>query len=156
MNERVMEIVNLLIKLILQGGKLPESGATLVNDLLARGYNAAEIDAAFNLVFSLPEDTNMHDGQDSLPVRRVLDPQEKMRLTLEAQGQLETLSRLGLITPSEIDELLFYLSQMDAIGLDVSDISWLFDRIIKDQDRLVMLLGFDWSNRKKRPRRNVH
>ncbi|HHY99305.1 MAG TPA: hypothetical protein GX509_11270, partial [Firmicutes bacterium] len=62
MNERVMEIVNLLIKLILQGGKLPESGATLVNDLLARGYNAAEIDAAFNLVFSLPEDTNMHDG----------------------------------------------------------------------------------------------
>ncbi|HHY47538.1 MAG TPA: DUF494 domain-containing protein [Firmicutes bacterium] len=156
MNERVMEIVNLLIKLILQDGRLPDSGATLVNDLLARGYEASEIDAAFNLVFSLPDISLKPGATESPPPRRVLDAEERMKLSVGAQGALETLSRLGIITVGEMDELLFYLSQIDAVELDLPDIMWLLERVIRDRDRLKMALGFDWSTKGRHGRRRVH
>ena len=79
-----------------------------------------------------------------------------MKLSVEAQGALETLSSLGIITVGELDELLFYLSQIDAVGLNMSDIVWLLERVIRDSDRAQMVLGFDWNTKDRHRRKRLH
>ncbi|HHV61531.1 MAG TPA: DUF494 family protein [Firmicutes bacterium] len=149
MNERVLEIVNLLIKLILKEEKSPAGEVTLVQDLLSRGYDPAEIDAAFGIIFSAPvekEGRKTFSSRDILRAprpqpHRVLNHAERLKLTLEAQGFLEGLTYTGLVQPEELEDVLLYALQLDTDEVGVFEVSWLLEKTVKDPNRLAIITG---------------
>ena len=158
MNERVLEIVNILIKLILEGDTPPDQ-TSIVQALLAKGYEPEEIGAAFELIFSQKspqpgEGSKSTSGEPPRP-NRVLNVTERQRLSLEAWGFLEYAYRSGLLLPEELEAVLLYVSQADELGVGIPEVFWLIQRIVHDPDRLRMMSGgyFPKSNRKRRRRR---
>ncbi|NPV52254.1 MAG: DUF494 family protein [Firmicutes bacterium] len=151
MNEKVLEIVNLLIKLILKEEKSPAGEVTLVRDLLSRGYDPAEIDAAFGIIFSAPgekESPRTFPSHEVLNAprpkpHRVLNHAERLKLTLEAQGFLEGLTYTGLVQPEELEDVLLYALQLDTDEVGVFEVSWLLEKTVKDPNRLAIITGPD-------------
>jgi Smg protein len=120
LNERVLVIVTIIAQYILSDLEFPAE-SDLVNELLASGFAADEINAAFLWMERLN-----HNPRERLeptfraPTYRVFAPEESRLLSLEARGFLVHLRMLGLI-----DEILFeemiekaISSARDELGLE--------------------------------------
>lgn len=106
MNERVLVIVTIIAQYILADLDFPAE-SDLVNELLASGFAADEINAAFLWMERLN-----HDPVERLtpvfqaPTYRVFAPEESRLLSLEARGFLVRLRLLGFIDETLFEEMV--------------------------------------------------
>ena len=120
MNERVLVIVTIIAQYILSDLDFPAE-SDLVNELLASGFAADEINAAFLWMERLN-----HDPVERLaptfrpPTYRVFAPEESRLLSLEARGFLVRLRLLGLIDETLFEEMIQRATTdaSDELGLD--------------------------------------
>lgn len=141
MNERVWEIVNLLVEMMSTDSDSPDTGISLIERLVKRGYHLGEIDAALQTVFSLPVRIAVVDTGDSSQnqrkhvSRRLLSSAERLALSTEAQDKLLRLSACGLVTDSELEDALLQLVTSSLRDVGVLELLLLLMSIIRDEDR---------------------
>jgi len=140
-NERVWEIVNLLVEMMSTDSDSPDTGISLIERLVKRGYHLGEIDAALQTVFSLPVRIAVVDTGDSSRnqrkhvSRRLLSSAERLALSTEAQDKLLRLSACGLVTDSELEDALLQLVTSSLRDVGVLELLLLLMSIIRDEDR---------------------
>lgn len=107
MRERVLAIVNLITRYFLEEHE-PKSESELVEELLAVGFDADEIDAAFcwledQTLRQLPQNEGL-----TVPVlsHRVFSPEEQRLLSHEARGFLIRLRSLGILDEELFEEII--------------------------------------------------
>lgn len=151
MRERVLAIVSLIAQYVTEERELLNE-SDIVEELLAAGYAAEEIDAAFNWMESL---ALQHRSRPSfameLPTHRVFSADEMRGLCREARGFLVRLRALGIIDDDSQEEIIEKSLQMtdDEVSLkEVKAITalTLFARFQDDWLREVdCFLEDDWA-----------
>jgi Smg protein len=105
--ERVLAIVSLIAHYVMEDGQLPAS-SDLVEELLAVGFDAEEIDAAFNWMESLSLQPNNQSPNAPLavPSQRIFTTDECLALSREARGFLVRIREMGIIDDEVQEEII--------------------------------------------------
>jgi Smg protein len=134
MQERVMQIVSILIKkLLVENGKL-EDADELLAKLTERGFTQEEIDSALELIYSLP---GTEEGATYLR-HRVLSSGERHKLNHEAQAFLYQVMEKGLLAKHEFELLLWEAAIVGIPELGRREVEMLLANIIPDPERLFL------------------
>ena len=141
--ERVMEILNLVLqKIITEEKKYDEQ--EIISNLLARGYQMSEIDAAFELIFSVPDMfkvSKKSEQQKKDEGHRVFSLLEQVKISYPVQEQLLRFQNQGLIWDSEMEMLLLEAAIADEVEIGLKDLNGLLIKVIKDENRLMMMMS---------------
>ena len=119
--DRVIEIVNYVMKQVLYQGESPCSERELVDSLVQLGYQPEEIVLAFKLLHSLPRNLKsdvevlggLIDTKDGL---RVFSQSERKKLSFSCQGEIIRLMNQSLLTMEELENILAEALQMGDRG----------------------------------------
>lgn len=136
MKERVIEILRYVADRVLSGGFTTRDVRQLIHELVETGYSLHEIDAAFTLIFSLPDmlvadDTN--GPAHSSKALRIFSATERAKLALSAQGYLLRLMEHGLLSPSELEDVVNAAMQLESDEVGIPELKWLFPQILSDE-----------------------
>ncbi len=144
--ERVIEIVNYLMKQVYVHGENPCSERDLFDSLVQLGYSPEEINVAFKLLYSFPDtvktsneiqmdaDFDLEDGF------RILSPDEQRKLSVVCQGEIIRLMSSSLLTLQELERILFEVSQIDSNEIGLRELETIIHKVIGDAERLMMIL----------------
>lgn len=122
MNERVLVIVTIIAQYILADLDFPAE-SDLVNELLASGFAADEINAAFLWMERLNHDPVARlTPVFQAPTYRVFAPEESRLLSLEARGFLVRLRLLGLIDETLFEEMIQRATDDASEEIDLDEI----------------------------------
>lgn len=77
----------------------------------------------------------------TLGPRRVLNDDERRKLTVDAWGLITFFQEAGLVQPDELDEALLYLTTLDINEVDTPEVVWVLSNVIQDTQRVAMILG---------------
>jgi len=106
LRERVLAIVSLIAQYVMEDQDILTEN-DLIEELLAVGYDADEIDAAFLWMENLSLQTRKNTkGSLTLPANRIFSPEECRDLSLSARGFLLRLRTLGIIDDELEDEII--------------------------------------------------
>lgn len=151
MRERVLAIVTLIAQYVMEE-RDPLSESDLVEELLAVGFEAEEIDAAFSWMESLSMQTSSRpDLPLTLPPHRVFTIEEVRAISSEARGFLVRLRTLGILddqTQEEIIEKALQVAEDEVTLKEVKTMTalTLFARSHEDWRREVdCFMEDDWS-----------
>ena len=112
MRERVLAIVNLIAQYFLEEQE-PKSESDLVEELLAIGFDAEEIDAAFNWMENHTLRTpQLQELAAPVITHRVFSAEEQRYLTREARGFLVRLRGAGILDEELFEEIVHKSVQM--------------------------------------------
>lgn len=136
MNERVSEIVTYLIRQILHEEAGIPTGPEIVQNLVNQGYCISEIDAAFSLIFSLPD--NIKPGHPNGPLR-VFNRFESVRIAPEAQNHLVSLRTRGLIKEDEFEQVVLSLLYGTDEVAGLEELRQALHEVIHDEGRAFFL-----------------
>ena len=151
MNERVLVIVTIIAQYILSDLDFPTE-SDLVNELLASGFAADEINAAFLWMERLN-----HNPVERLaptfraPTYRVFAPEETRLLSLEARGFLVRLRILGLIDETLFEEMIQKATAGASDELGLEEIKSVAAQILSTHaqsewaNEIASILDDDWS-----------
>lgn len=151
MRERVLAIVSIIAQYVMEEGE-QLSETDIIEELMAEGYEADEIDAAFRWMEDLSLSPREHSSFSlSVPSHRVFTPEEARAITPEARGFLVRLRTLGIIEDDSQEEIIdkalnaaedaITLKEIKAIAAFV-----LFSRSNQDWRREVdCFLDDDWA-----------
>jgi uncharacterized protein Smg (DUF494 family) len=143
--ERVIEIVNYLMKQVFTHGENTCNERDLMDSLVQLGYSPEEIHVAFKLFHSFPnsvknvreESVTLLDVRDGF---RIFSPEEQKKLSLSCQGELIQLMRNSLLTFPEVEKILMEALQTEAVEIGLKELTVIIHRIIGDRERLLMIL----------------
>lgn len=106
MRERVLAIVSIIAQYVMGDGE-PPSETDIVEELLAVGFEADEIDAAFtwmqNLAFRHPDRA---PELAEIRAQRIFTPEERRSISGEARGLLIRLRTLGILDDEAQEEII--------------------------------------------------
>lgn len=151
MRERVLAIFTIIAQYVMEE-RDEVSESELVEELLAVGFDADEIDAAFSWMesLSIPDKGEPVLGQ-SLPSQRIFTPDEIRAISKEARGFLVRLRALGILDDPVQEEIIEKAVRMadDEISLQemktVTALT-LFARSHDEWRREVdCIMGDDWT-----------
>lgn len=151
MRERVLAIFTIIAQYVMEE-RDEVSESELVEELLAVGFDADEIDAAFSWMesLSIPDKGEPVLGE-SLPSQRIFTPEEIRAISKEARGFLVRLRALGILDDPVQEEIIEKAVRMadDEISLQemktVTALT-LFARSHDEWRREVdCIMGDDWS-----------
>lgn len=143
--DRVMEIVNYVMKQLFFQGENNCSERDLMNTLSELGYSLEEIRNAFKLLYSLPDSLkttaceyeNLMESQHG---HRILSPLEQQKLSFACQGEIFRLMNTALLTPHELERILIEAVQMDIPEIGLSELEKILHKVVIDEERLLLLL----------------
>ena len=141
--DRIMEIVGHLLRRILESPDEASSESELVRDLHAQGYRQAEIDAAIELVFAVPEiiaGTLKPPERSETTKTRIFSPAENFKLGMVTKGHLLRYREYGLLSEAEWEEVLIQLLLSESREVGLSDLHHAVRKVVTDEQRLLMLL----------------
>lgn len=151
MRERVLAIVSLIAQYVMED-RDPLTESDLVEELLASGFEAEEIDAAFSWMESLSLQTSTPpDALLGLPPQRIFTPEEIQVLSCEARGFLSRLRSLGILDEQTQEEIIERAMQVAEEELTLKEVKTLtaltlFARSHEDWRREVdCFMEDDWS-----------
>lgn len=113
MRERVLAIVTLIAQYFLDEQE-PKSESDLVEELLAVGFEAAEIDDAFAWMETEALRPRQTSGVTSSSSHRVFTHEEQRAFSLEASGFLLRLRTLGILDDELFEDIVHKAMQMTA------------------------------------------
>lgn len=125
MRERVLAIVGIIAQYVMDERE-DFNETDIVEELLAEGFAAEEIDAAFSWMESL----SLHPSRKTelelaAPTWRIFTPEENRALSAEARGFLVRLRGLGIIDNESQEEIIERALQTDEGELSLRDIKTL-------------------------------
>jgi uncharacterized protein Smg (DUF494 family) len=143
--ERVIEIVNYLMKQVYAHGENSCNERELVDSLVQLGYSPEEIHVAFKLLYSFPgsvknDREDIPKTMDSREGFRVFSPDEQKKLSIACQGEIIQLMRNSLLTLPELEKILREALQTDATEIGLKELTVIIHKVIGDRDRLLMIL----------------
>ena len=151
MRERVLAIVTLIAQYVMED-RDPLTESDLVEELLAVGFEAEEIDAAFSWMERLSLQTsNPPDVLLALPPQRIFTPEEIQVISCEARGFLSRLRSLGILDEQAQEEIIDRAMQVAEDELSLKEMKTLtaltlFARSHEDWRREVdCFMEDDWS-----------
>ncbi len=110
MRERVLAIVNLIAQYVMGAEDSHISEQELITELMAVGYEADEINDAFNWMESIAlrpaTDQEAAEPMIQMSTYRVFSEHEKIMLTSEAQGFLVKVRAMGLLNNEAQEEII--------------------------------------------------
>lgn len=105
-SERVLAIVNLIAQYLLGDRELLDNEHELVEELMAEGFDAEEIDAAFNWMANLDADQNRDRVSFEPPSFRIFTSEERRIFSPDGQGFLIRLRLLGIVDSYMLEEII--------------------------------------------------
>lgn len=125
LNERVMAIVNLIARYIMDD-EMALSEQEIVDELLTVGFEVDEIDAAFSWM----ESVSLHETEQrqdfALPTSvRIFSTEEKLAITSEGRGFLIRLHQLGILGPVVMEEIIERLVEYGEGSADLVEVKTL-------------------------------
>lgn|GEM_PF-1434976 len=73
--------------------------------------------------------------------RRVLNAEERQKLTVDAWGLVAFLQDTGLVRPDELEEALLLVAGLEGGEVDAADMALVLSSVISDKERVAMILG---------------
>mgnify|MGYP005842199709 CR=1 FL=1 len=144
---KIIEIINLLIKELLEDGKEVSSDQEIVEMLLNQGYDLEEINMAFVLIFSLEgkiEKNPLDRDIENRDAKRFLTYLEKYKLSLAAQGLLIRLVESNLISSHELERILNWVVKRPE-EVEVEELWKIIQKIVDDPVRFVLMTNHEWT-----------
>lgn len=109
-----------------QDDHLPEDRDGIDADLKAAGFEALEIDKAFEWLDGLAEAEDVPELRQSALSTRVFAIQETQRLDNSAQGFLHFLEQAGVLTPQLREMVINRVMALDAdTEVDTEELKWI-------------------------------
>ncbi|MEC9488367.1 MAG: DUF494 family protein [Halanaerobium sp.] len=136
MNKQVVEIINYLIKEIINQGDLGLDASRMIEVLLDMGYRAEDIDAAFELIFYSEEIIDLPSDRPEKGSFRVFSPLEKLVVTPEIQGILLRLQHKKLLYRDEEDQVIQHILSAPFFPVSREDLGFYLAAVIEDEERL--------------------
>lgn len=102
MSERILNIVNVIIRNVIKTEDFRTMEDETVKSLIGMGYSLSEINDAFEFIGSITEENRSRSGR---PVR-ILSPKEKIKLSTESQSELFWAVEKGHIDDREFEDIL--------------------------------------------------
>jgi Smg protein len=151
LRERVLAIVTIIAQYVMADStQLTESD--IVEGLMAEGFDAAEIDAAFRWMEDLSLETRQAEISPlGLPTHRVFTLEETWGLSAEARGFLIRLRTLGILDDESEEEIIERALQIAEDDVSLKEIKALaalvlFSRTTQDWRREVdCFMDDDWA-----------
>ena len=143
MNENVIEIVSYLVKKIMHNEDVVENEQKLVQNLVNQGYEIADIDTAFELIFSSElycEAESEEGGFNLSNSHRVLDFRERFKLSLKVRGLLIRLSALNLINDEELEDILKMSLRFRQTEIGLKGFWRVLQRVVDNPSRLSLII----------------
>ncbi|WP_432821851.1 DUF494 family protein [Trichloromonas sp.] len=151
MRERVLAIVTIIAQYVMTDrNQLTES--EIVEELMAEGFAAEEIDAAFRWMEDLSQQPRKADEKTlQVPTHRVFTLEEVWGLSAEARGFLIRLRMLGILDDDAEEEIIERSLQVAEDEVSLRDVKALtalvlFSRTTQDWWREVdCFMDDDWA-----------
>jgi len=143
MMDRVIEIVNFVMKKVLNQGENAYSEQSLVGALVQLGYNPEEIRIAFKFLQALSGTVKLNpvllgEIREVRQGQRVFSPAERGKLTPSFQNELLRLSNCFLTT-EETELVMIEAMQSDKEELGLKELELILHKVIRDEERLLMI-----------------
>jgi uncharacterized protein Smg (DUF494 family) len=143
--ERIMQIINHVMKEILRHDSNVCSKHSLTQDLLQLGYDIDDIDTAFKSLYVAPlflseeigREPEIHHIQRG---HRILGPGEQKKLSLAFQSEIFRLINCSILNAEEIEQILFEAMSMEMPEVGLKELEFILQRVIKDEERLLLIL----------------
>lgn len=119
--ERVLAIVSIIAQYVAEENRLPSS-SDIVEELLASGYDAEEIDAAFLWMesFSLQDGATDH-AELTVPSQRIFTAEERRAISREGRGFLTQIRGLGILDDASQEDIIQKAVQLDEDEVTLAD-----------------------------------
>jgi Smg protein len=151
LRERVLAIVTIIAQYVMTDrDQLTES--EIVEELMAEGFDAEEIDAAFRWMENLSQQPGEQSGKAlSIPTHRVFTLEEVWGMSAEARGFLMRLRTLGILDDEAEEEIIERSLQITEDEVSLKEVKALtalilFSRSTQDWRREVdCFMDDDWA-----------
>jgi Smg protein len=125
LKERVLAIVSIIAQYVMDERQLP-ADSDIVEELLASGYEADEIDAAFHWMESLSLRRVDRPARPLvIPSQRIFTDEECRALSREARGFLAQLRQLGILDDEVQEDIIQKALNMGEDELALKDVKTL-------------------------------
>jgi uncharacterized protein Smg (DUF494 family) len=144
--ERLIEIVNYLMKQVYTQNDNSCSERDLVDSLVQLGYSPEEINVAFKLLYSFPYSVkagNEMRKDETLDLQegfRIFSAEEQKKLSVACQGEIIRLMSNSLLNLSELEMILMEVARMETGEIGLKELGNIIHKVIMDQERLMMIL----------------
>ncbi len=144
--ERVIEIMQYVMKQLLIHGGTTHIERELAAALSGLGYSNEEIELAFRLLHELPGDLGQKPAPDNSLLHtingyRVFNSLERSKLSFSCQSNILKLSNSSLITKTEVEQIILELLLMENSEVGLKELDLILHKVINDEERLVMILS---------------
>ncbi|MCA9409950.1 MAG: DUF494 family protein [Candidatus Omnitrophica bacterium] len=134
MTARVLEILNLFLQRSVEGPFDMEDREEFVETLVAQGHHPDEVYAALNIVDNIQQRMDAPIlGVSKKSSNRLFMLLEQYHLTPELRGHLDELTRLGVITPVQREEIVERSFLMEPEEITVEHIEYLVEDMISEE-----------------------
>jgi Smg protein len=122
LKERVLAIVSIIAQYVMDDRQLP-SDSDIVEELLASGFEAEEIDAAFHWMESLAMHRVDRPAEPLvIPSQRIFTSEECRALSREARGFLAHLRQLGILDDDTQEDIIHRALQLGEDEMSLKDV----------------------------------
>jgi uncharacterized protein Smg (DUF494 family) len=143
--ERIIQIINHVMKEILRHDSNVCSKQSLTRDLLQLGYDIDDIDTAFQSLYAVPlflsegieYDTEVFQTKRG---HRILSPEEQNKLSLAFQNEILRLINCSILSAEEIEQILLEAMRLEMAEVGLKELEFILQRVIKDKERLLLIL----------------
>lgn len=141
MNNKIIEVICILVQKMLEEDNPLEDKEMLVNELIGAGYEKEDIEQALELISITPDIIEKNQEKNEKKVNRVYNRvftlPEKIYLPVDLQGLIQRLIILNILSPDESETLIIKTIQNVYSGLtDSRDIWELLEEIVEDKSKL--------------------
>ncbi len=121
LKERVLAIVSIIAQYVAEENRLPSS-SDIVEELLASGFEAEEIDAAFLWMESFPLQGGASDHAElTIPSQRIFTTEECQAISCEGRGFLTQIRGLGILDDASQEDIIQKAVQLDEDEMTLAD-----------------------------------
>ncbi|MGD9155364.1 MAG: DUF494 family protein [Bacillota bacterium] len=150
--ERIMQIINHVMKEILRHDNTICSKESLTRELLQLGYPLDDIDTAFQSLYAVP--LFLADKQRRKPEifeikclgikkeQRIFSPEEQQKFSIGFQNEILRLANSELLNINETEQVLLEAMQMGTTEVGVKDLELILHKVIKEEERLLLILPY--------------
>lgn len=122
LKERVLAIVSIIAQYVAEENRLPSS-SDIVEELLASGFEAEEIDAAFHWMEGFPLQGHSADSAElTIPSHRIFTPDECHAISCEGRGFLTQIRGLGILDIASQEDIIQKALQLDEDEMSLADV----------------------------------
>lgn len=146
--ERIMEIINHVMREILRHDTNLCSKEGLTRELLRLGYPLDDIDTAFQSLYAVPllltEDISQAPGEvfEIKKGQRIFSPDEQHKFSLGFQNEILRLANSELLNINETEQILIEAMQLETPEVGIKELEVILHKVVKEEERLLLMFPY--------------